>query len=213
VGILLLLPVGCAQLMLRADPAPGLSRSQTSSRNLDCERVTAETASQEHPGRFAPSRPRGDFVERSVILCRERLTRPGLREPRDEAILSSLDAQATGLATAAESLRPDLREQTWLVEAYYPSAPVASKISFATKNALMTRGLGVSDRTPTLAAGDVEVVTRMPPDEAFPTACRRYYATGSLGERDALLAVGIRDPRETILHAGLCTRGQWTWLK
>jgi hypothetical protein len=196
-----------------ADPAPGLAHSKTWSRNLECERLSAETARERYPGQIVDSSPRGDYVNRSAVVCRERLTRPGLREPRDEAILSTLDATVTDLASSAQSNRPDLEQRTWLVQAYYPSPPVAAKISFAAKNALMRRGLRVSDRAPTLAAADLDLITRLPPNEAFPAACQRYFAAGSLSEGDALLAVVSRDPRETILHAGLCTGGQWMWLK
>ncbi len=195
------------------DPAPSLTRSKTSSRHLECERMSAETASQQHPGRIVTSGARGDYVERSAVVCRERLVRQGLRADRDEAILSTLDAKASAIAIAAEALRPDLAEKTWLVEAYYPSAPASAKIAFATKNALMEQGLRVSDRAPMLAAGDVGRITHMAPAEAYPAACARYAETGSLGEDDALLAVVSRDRRETILHAGLCTQGQWVWLK
>lgn len=195
------------------DPAPGLTRSKTESRNLDCERITAEAASRRYPGQIEAPKPRGEYMERAAVVCRERLLRPGVRPARDEAILSSLQATTVALAENAASVRPDLQGSTWLVEAYYPSGPVAGKISFAAKNVLMGRGLAVSDRTPVLNAADIDVITRMSPDEAYPAACRRYYQSGTLGEGDALLAVISRDRRETALHAGLCTLGEWTWLR
>ncbi|MEL6347259.1 MAG: hypothetical protein AAFV53_29355 [Myxococcota bacterium] len=196
-----------------ANPAPGLWQSRTASRTLDCERLKAGDASREYPGEVKVSGPRGDFVERSALICRERLMRPGLRAAADEAVLRELEATVSDLATVAASLQPDLEARTWLVEAYHPSGPVSGKISFATKNALVGAGLRVSDRTPILSAKDIEVITRMPPSEAYPTACARYFATGGLGEDDALLAVVNRDPRETILHAGLCVQGRWTWVQ
>ncbi len=210
--ILILLAVGLVTLQV-ADPAPSMIRTKKQSRTLECERLTAEAGSRRHPGEIIASRPRGDFVHRRAVVCAERLAKPGLRPARDEAILADLDDRATELAAAAASLRPDLKERTWLVETYYPSAQVSSKLAFATKNALMLQGLSVSDRTPVLGAGDVGVLTRMSPDKAYPAACERYYAIGSLGEDDALLAVVSRDRRETTLHAGLCTRGQWIWLR
>ena len=145
--------------------------------------------------------------------CRERLLRDGLRSDRDEAILRTLESSAAMLAGAAHGLRPDLAGRTWHVEAFYPSPQVSSKISFATKNALSERGLQVSDRTPMLAVDDIDVILHLPPSEAYPVACRRYQQRGSLDEGDALLAVLIRDLRETELHAGLCVDGQWAWLR
>jgi hypothetical protein len=175
--------------------------------------MSAEIASARYPGVIEAPRPRGDYVERSALVCAQRLMRPGLRADRDEAILSSLEPLVTELTATAGDLHPELATRTWLVEAFYPSAPVSAKLSFATKNALVEKGLQVSDRTPTLSAGDVDVLTRMPPEEAYPAACRRYEDNGSLHAGDALLAVVSRDPRETTLHAGLCTDGQWSWLR
>lgn len=211
--IVILAAVALVPFVVPTDPAPGWRRTKEESRNLECERVSNEIGTRRYPGQIVAAPPRGEDNERTVVVCNERLTRHGLRPERDEAILSTLDASATDLASAAGSMRPDLRDRTWLVEAYYPNAPVAAKISFAAKNALMRGGLSVSDRTPTLAVGDITVLTRMTPDEAFPAACQRLHATGNLGEGDALLAIVSRDPRETILHAGLCTDGAWTWLK
>lgn len=205
---LLILP-----FVVHPDPAPGVRRSLDSARALECAPMSAAAADDQRPGQVVTSPPRGDFVERDAVICVERLLRPGLRAPLDEAILGSLDALTAELATNAASRRPDLRARTWLVETFYPSAQVSAKLAFATKNALLRQGLQVSDRTPVLAAGDIDVLTRLPPDQAYPAACLRYGATGTLDDGDALLAVVHRDPRETILHAGLCADGTWTWLQ
>lgn len=195
------------------DPGPTIFRTKTRSRNLECERLSAEAGAQRYPGEVLPGLPRGDYIERSAVVCRERVMHLGTRDPRDEAILSNLELRVNELASATDALRPDLEDRTWLVEAYYPSAQVSVKLTFAAKNALAQQGLRVSDRTPTLGAGDIDVLTRMPPDEAYPAACSRYFANGSLRENDALLAVVSRDAKETALHAGLCSRGHWTWLR
>ncbi len=195
------------------DPSPGPNRPKEWSRNLSCERWDAVAGSHRYPGEIKPPPPRGGYVERFTMVCREPMLRPGLRSPLDGALLGALQTSTVALVDAAASLRPDLAGSTWLVEVFVPSPPVAAKLAFATKNALMGRGLSVSDRTPLLAAGDVEVLTRMPPDEAYPAACARYFATGSLSNSDALLAVVSRDPRETIVHAGICVAGTWTWLR
>lgn len=205
---LLLIP-----LVFHRDPAPGLGHSRSSSRNLDCESLSAEQGLAQRPGEVPVSKPRGDYVERSAVICSERLLRPGLRAPRDEAILSTLDALSTELASNAASRRPDLAGRTWHVETFYPDAQVSAKLSFATKNALVRQGLAVSDRTPVLGAGDIDVLTRLDPEQAYFAACQRYHRTGALGEGHALLAVVSRDERETALHAGLCVDGAWTWLQ
>ena len=211
--IILLLSLAILPFIAPLGPHPGVVWSRDEVRDLDCQWVDAASGTRQYPGAVAAETPRGDFIERGVVLCRERLMRPGLRIDRDELILADLDAMTSDLAGVAAAQRPDLDARTWLVEAHYPSASVASKITFATKNALIEQGLSVSDRMPTLSVGDVDVIVRMAPAEAYPAACRRYFATGSLGAEDALLSVILRDERASILHAGLCEQGQWTWLK
>jgi hypothetical protein len=209
----LLLSLLILPFILPRDPSPGLLHSKADSRRLDCERMNVEAGSRRYPGLIRPNAPRGEYVERSAVVCRERLMVPGSRGDQDEAILSTLDDRAANIADLASSLHPELSERMWLVETHYSDAAVSAKIGFATKNALVSQGLSVSDRTPRLAVGDVTVLTRMAPSDAWSTACQRYIANDSIGENDALLAVVIRDPRETVLHAGLCTTGGWTWLQ
>ncbi len=211
--IFVVIAIAVLPAILHRDPAPGLTTTRARSRSLECEWHSTAVGSQRYPGEIAPERPRGEYVNRDALVCTERLMRPGLRADRDEAVLSSLDALVTDLTGAAGDLHPELAAQTWLVEAYYPSTQVSAKLSFAAKNALVARGLRVSDRTPILSAGDVDVLTRLGPEAAYPGACRRYTDNGSLHPGDTLLAVVSRDPLETTLHAGLCTDGVWTWLK
>jgi len=212
VALIALWSLGCLAVYSPTGPAPGALWTRTEARGMDCERLSVEAGHERYPGRIRAPAPRGDYVERGAVVCQERLFREGLRPPQDEAILSSLEARVAALARAAGALRPDLAGRTWLVEVHYPSAPVSSKIDFAAKNALMLEGLAVSDRAPRLAVGDVRVLTPMPPERAYPAACRRWADNGSLGGGDALLAVLLRDPRETALHAGICDGGQWTWV-
>lgn len=211
--IVILFALTILPMLLPPDPAPGLSRSKERSRSMDCIRISAEEASAHYPGQVITSDGRGDYVERTAMICRQRLMRPGLRDARDEAVLNALDATTLNLATSAEARRPDLREHTWLVDAYYPNAKVGSKITFSTKNALMGLGLQVADRTLALNATEVEIIQRLHPDEAYPAACRRYAENGTLGKEDALLAVVSRDRRATVLHAGLCVDGVWAWIE
>lgn len=199
--------------VINVGPAPGLFESKTELRRLECERLSALESASRYPGQVSTSPPRGDFIERSTLVCNERYLRPGLRAARDEAVLSTLSSQTAAAAARIDALSPDLRARTWLVEAHYESSQVAGKISFAAQTALGEKGLRVSDRTPILAAGDVAVITRMAPAQAYPAACQRYFDNHSMGAGDALLALVSRDPRETALHAGLCVDGQWSWLQ
>ena len=211
--MIFLLSLAVLPFVLHPDPAAGWLRSKDASRRLECTHLSAEVGQRQRPGEVVISPPRGDYVERHAVLCAERLVRSDLRAPRDEAILSTLDADSAALATAAAGRRPDLAGRTWLVESYYPNPQVSAKLSFATKNALAGQGLQVSDRTPILGAADVEVLTRLAPELAYPAACERYVQAGGLRAGDALLAVISLDPRETALHAGLCVDGRWTWLQ
>ena len=194
-------------------PTPGMTRSKTWTRTLECERISVDEANRTYPGQIMEPAPRGDYVERTMLACRQHLMRPGLRDPRDEAILRTLESTAAEMALAARAERPDLHDATWIVQTYYPNPMVSAKLSFATKINLMQQGLRVSDRDPVLGATDVQTITRMHPDEAYPHACARYFETGTVRSEDALLAVMIRDPLETIMHAGVCTQGEWSWLR
>jgi len=195
-----------------SDPAPSVYRHRDFSRSLVCIRVDPTRGSQLRPGQIRPVSPRGDDGNRSTLVCSQKVLREGLRAPVDEAVLSSLEDRAQHMALRVSSLDPQLRERAWLVETFYDHPQVTDKITFATQNALMAQGLSVSDRAPSLGPGDVEVLTRLSPEEAYPAACERFHATGSLGDADALLAVVRLDRRSTELHAGLCVDGQWRWL-
>lgn len=211
--ILVVLALMFGPALVKPDPAPGLTVSQEASRRLECEHLSAEVGKQRYPGIIETTRPRGEFLERSALICAQRLLRPGLRSNRDEAILSTLEPLVTDLSAGVGDRFADLAGRTWLVDAFYPSAQVSAKLVFATKNALMAQGLVVTDRSPILSAEDVVVLTQMGPDEAYPSACMRWADNGSLHEGDALFAVVSRDPRETILHAGVCVAGRWSWLR
>lgn len=195
------------------DPMGGLLPSEIDVRDLECEQVTTEAARARAPGEVAAPPARGDTLERRAVICRERLMPHGARHPRDDAILTGLRAQATELAGLLAALEAPLRDRTWLVEVFHPDVRVGVKVAFALKNALLDRGLRVTDRAPTLAAGDIEVIGRTEPARAWPLACTRYAASGSLGPGDALMAVALRDPRETALHLGVCADGRWRWLR
>ncbi len=206
-----MISVAFLPLLFPAAPAPGLARSRAWARQYDCERIADEVALQRYPGRVRPSSPEED-PDRTVVICHQRLLSEGLREPRDEAVLRDLRDTADAIAVATEGLRPGLGEVTWLVDVHYPDGAVADKIGFATKNALMKRSLSVSDRVPLLTASDLGVLTRMPPEQAYPKACRRYHDTGSLGDDEVLVAVVQLDVRQTTLLAGICHQGRWGWL-
>lgn len=199
--------------VLPVPPAPGVVASRSDAREYVCEHMSVQATVDRYPGRVAEPKPRGDYIERDVMMCQQRVLRGDLRLAKDEAILLSLEARANELAADARARYPELEDHTWMVEVYYPSGSVSGKISFAAQNALMAQGLTVSDRAPTLAAGDVQVLTRMSPWEAYPAACQRYHSNGSVGADEALLAVMTLDPQETALHAGLCEQGRWTWLR
>jgi hypothetical protein len=196
-----------------ADPMPGLTHTRSQMRRFDCERMGMREGASQYPGRVVDSASRAVDPDRVVVVCTERWMRLGLRAPGDEATLATLEPSSAEIAALAASSWPELEGRTWLVEAFHPTAVVASKVSFAMKNALVRQGLTVSDRTPALSAGDVQALAQMAPLDAYPEACRIYAATGGVGEGDVLLAVAKLDPRETTMHAGLCVRGGFTWLR
>lgn len=214
VFILLLLPLLAPVIVgLAHDPAPGLTQSKVEARNLICARQGEAVTRRQHPGSVEEPRPRGDFLESDVVACQGRLVAYGDRPDRDELILSELQASATDIVQAAVALGPRVGIRTWLVEAFYPDAAITGKITFAVKTALVERHQQVSDRVPILAAGDILVLGTTPAAQAYPLACRRYHAQGSVGPGEALLGVVLLHARETALHAGLCVDGVWQWLR
>lgn len=194
------------------DPAPGVMHSKAAARNLDCKRLGEAEARARYPGAVSESPPRGSFIQNTQALaCTRRIFALGERPGREEAILSNLSEAVSELAAAADD--PSLAGATWLVDAFYPDQTVAGKLSFATKVALAGRGRSVSDRVPVLAAGDLLVLGTLPPTRAYPLACQRYWAEGSLTDSEVLLGVVLIDEYETILHTGVCHLGVWRWVQ
>lgn len=193
------------------DPAPGLFRTKDESRSLECLRLSQAEAHARYPGEIPdlPGRSTGGAVD--ALVCSPRFLRPNERAPRDEAILSSLSGAVGEIIAAASAVAPG--DLTWHVDAYYPDPRVAAKISVAARNDLVERGHRVSDRVPVLAAGDIAVLARMPPSEAYRTACARYFVEQVMAEHEALLSIMIVDRRESQLHAGVCRRGEWKWVQ
>ncbi|MFN3197555.1 MAG: hypothetical protein ACE366_03890 [Bradymonadia bacterium] len=195
------------------DPVDGWVAPDVDLQALDCTPMPIEAARQALPGRIPPPSARGDYIDRRAVICRERLMPRGVRVPRDDALLLELRSTAKDMAGLVAGLSEDERGRLWMVEAFHPDPRMSHKISFAVKNALLDQGVKVSDRTPTLAAGDIAVIGGVEAARAYPLACTRYAAAGSLGSNHGLLAVVLRDARETTLHGGVCLDGRWRWLR
>lgn len=203
--LLLVALCGCATI----DPL--VFKTKAERRNLDCYRLPEADAAARFPGQVPP--PPGKEIAgatNDVLVCSKRYLETGERQARDEAILTSLSQQVTELTESAGALAPP--GARWHVDAFYPSLPVAQKIAVAARTTLAERGLEVSDRVPLLAAGDVSVLAALHPTEAYPLGCARAFATEVLSGDDVFLGLMIVDPKETILHGGLCVRGEWRWL-
>jgi hypothetical protein len=207
--ILLMMPLPIAAELL-ADPASGMWAGKEDVRNMECVRVSQEQGHAQHPGQVPDVPARRTADQEDALLCTRRIMSHGERSARDDQILSDLGRSVGEIADAAAALAGDV---TWHVDAFYPEPRVASKIAVAARTSLAESGRRVSDRVPLLAAGDLAVLGRLPPKDAFPLACARYFAEGSLGAGDAFLALMLLDARETQLHAGLCVEGRWRWLR
>ena len=103
--------------VLHADPSASMFRSKDQARRYECESTSAEQGDTLRPGQVVTSPPRGDYVERDAVICVERLMRPGLRAPRDEAILSSLDSITSELASNAVGIKAEDADGRSLVPA------------------------------------------------------------------------------------------------
>jgi hypothetical protein len=188
-----------------------LSRSER--RELECQRMSEADATARFPGRVSVTPPReiaGATVD--ILVCSPRVVPIDDRPARQERLLVALSEQVSQVTERAVELMPE-PDTRWLVEAHDPSAAVAVKLAVAAKTNLAERRRRVSDAPPTLAAGDVAVLMRMPAARAHAVACLRYHQEGALGPSDVLLALAVLDERETAIHAGLCHRGDWRWLQ
>ncbi len=186
-------------------------KTKAERRNLDCQRLSDVEAAARYPGQVPPP-PAKELAGGvgDVLACSTRYLQTGERPNRDEAILSTLSTQVTELADNAAAMAPQTTR--WHVDAFYPSLPVAQKIAVAARTTLAQRGFIVSDRVPTLAAGDVSFLVTLPQSEVYRIACARSFVTEVLGPDDAMLGLMIVDPKETQLHGGVCLRGEWRWL-
>lgn len=201
-----LLLAGCAY-----DPAPGITQTKAKARNLECVRLSQSQAHERYPGVVPEVPPRGSYANTDALTCKTRIMDQGERPNRDEAILTSLRQMVGEITQLASAAAPE--DLTWHVDAFYPQPQVAAKISVAARVNLAERGYKVSDRVPVLAAGDIAVLSRLSADKAYPLACARYFEEQSLEGSDAFLGLMVIDARETDLHAGICTRGSWKWLR
>lgn len=199
--------------LLGPNPGPSLTRTKAEARALDCTWITPEEARRAVPGRIRETKARGDQASRRIALCRQFFVDPALLSARDRAAVLTLTETAVEAARMAVGARSELVGRTWLVEGFHPSPQIGAKWVFAGKVALQAQGVAVSDRAPKLGASDLEVLLRLPQDALYPSACARFSATGALRPSDALLGLVLRDPRETVLHTGVCADGVWTWLQ
>lgn len=199
------------------DPVNRAFFGRQKARQLDCERLSQAEAHQRYPGEVPPPHTRSSaLMQIDALVCEHRVVADGTREPRDEVILQKLEEdveELTGLAAA--EVGPGTR---WVVDAYYPNPAIVRKIAIASRVALAERGLWVTDQPPRLTAGDVEVLRTLPMRDALPVACRRLFATralegGPLGDDVAFLSLALLHPMESQLHAGICRRGQFRWLR
>jgi hypothetical protein len=201
------------------DPA-SVFASRSEARSFDCTRTTQAEAARLAPGLVPePSVRSGVFAKTDGMVCQRQYLTEGERPNRDEAILSTLTASVGELVRLAASVEPSLRSghaqgpTQWYVDAFYPEPRVAAKLALSARVLLAEEGHVVFDRVPLLAALDVAVISRMPVQQSFPIACARYFVEKTLHEPQVFLALMIVDPREAQVHAGLCARGQWRWLR
>jgi hypothetical protein len=209
--LLFLVPAGVVGLR-GEDPASGQFLGRQEARSLDCRHVTQAEAHALAPTRVPePPARGGPLSETDALVCTRRFLREGARPARDEAVLSGLRGTVGEIAQVAGALGGE--GTTWHVDAFYPEPRVAAKVAGAARTQLAEAGRRVSERVPLLAAGDLSVLADLPPERAYPLACARFFAEGSLSPGQAFLGLVLLDPRETQLHAGVCLDGAWRWLR
>lgn len=194
------------------DPAVRMAAGRQVGRHLSCERISQREAHERAPSEVPAPHPRAGAISNvDAMVCTRPLLRLGSRPARDELVLSHLRDDVQGLALQAAGLAdPGVR---WVVDAHIPEPAVANKVAVAGRTALAELGASVSARAPVPAAGDVEVMRDLPLEDALALACRRMTSDGTLRPQDVWLSYALVRPYETRLHAGLCVRGAWRWLR
>ena len=207
---------GLSALFLSSDHARDpiqqawLGREHT--RQLECERVSQAEAHRRFPADVPATAMRtSTIMELDALVCARRLVPWGTLHPRDEVILSNLSAEVAAIVGGVVGAVPV--GSRVVVDVWYPSPQVAQKIAIATRQSVADTGHRVSNLAPLLAAGDVEVISALPPADALPVACARLFAEQTLTGTDAFVGVALLRDNETQLHAGLCQKGRWVWLR
>jgi hypothetical protein len=199
------------------DPIHAAWGGRSALRDFECERLPQAEAHDRFPASVpAPNARTTVLVEIDALVCGHRIVERDARSPRDEAILSRLGVEVDELSALASQRGSSTTH--WVVDAHYPNPVLVRKIATASRVALAERGLAVSDTTPLLSAGDVEILRTLPMRDALPHACRRLYETNvlesqSFGDDVAFLSIALLDANETQLHAGTCQKGTFTWLR
>ena len=90
---------------------PGISlfTSREKARRLTCTEMDTDAAAREYPGQIEPERPRGDYVARRTIVCREQLLPSGTRAERQSAVLMRLEDTAVEVARHVSARESPLR--------------------------------------------------------------------------------------------------------
>ena len=187
-----------------------LGREQT--RQLECERISQAEAHKRFPAEVPATAMRtSTMMELDALVCARRVVPWGTLHPRDEVILSTLSTEVSAIVGGVAGAVPV--GSRVVVDVSYPSPQVAQKIAIATRQSLADAGHRVSNLAPLLAAGDVEVLSALTPAEALPVGCARLFAEETLTGTDAFVGVALLRDNETQLHAGLCQKGRWQWLR
>jgi len=184
-------------------------------RTMECERMSQAEAHRRFPGAVPAPNVRAEaLMQIDALHCSPLVVDVDARDPRDAAILASLSSEVDALAGLAATAVPD--GTRFVVDAHYPNPVIVQKVANATRVALAERGRLVSDRPPRLTAGDVEVFRTLQMKRSIEVSCRRLTQLGELGGEDddvAHLSIALLHAQESTLHAGLCHRGEFKWLR
>lgn len=194
------------------DPIHRMWWGRDQGRNMNCEWLSHTEANRRHPYEISPPEPRITATEeRKALVCKPRaLLREGVRNPRDERILSELSAHIDATVTQALAQHPD--STRWYVEVHHPHLQMAQKINIAAQTRLAQSHPQVRSQSPLPAPGDVQVLSAWPLQDALPRYCERKWHEKSLLQDDTVLTLALLHPQETVLHAGTCHAGRWLWI-
>jgi hypothetical protein len=209
----------------------------------ECERISQSEAHTRYPASVPPTNARSAALfQIDALVCRHRVVENGARDARDEVILQRLQddvGELSGLAAASSDEQTRfVVDAHYPNPEIVRKIAGASRIALAERGRRVSdrpphltagdvevlRTMPMRDAIPIACrslhrSGALLPQKKDAPKESAATESPADAAENDLAIRDAvdddvaLLSIALLHPHESQLHAGLCHRGQFRWLR